>query len=137
MDNSSKKKQFIIYIILISFVFLGLFLVRTFVSGEDFHRYRTVTKSTITYKDDVSDINFEYPRFTNDDINKIITDYVYAYVKEFKEFDMINKVLDVSYNLHYFEGYVNIPFKNFVNLNGDSLEVKDLNFIAIFLRNQI
>ena len=110
MDNSSKKKQFIIYIILISFVFLGLFLVRTFVSGEDFHRYRTVTKSTITYKDDVSDINFEYPRFTNDDINKIITDYVYAYVKEFKEFDMINKVLDVSYNLYYFEGYVNIVF---------------------------
>lgn len=38
-----------------------------------------------------------------------------------------------SYNLIIdggFEGYVNIPFKNFVNLNGDSLEVKDLNFIA-------
>ncbi len=38
-----------------------------------------------------------------------------------------------SYNLVIyggFEGYVNIPFKNFVNLRGESVEVKDFNFIA-------
>ena len=38
-----------------------------------------------------------------------------------------------SYNIVIdggFEGYVNIPFENFVNLNGESVEVKDFNFIA-------
>ncbi len=38
-----------------------------------------------------------------------------------------------SYNIVIdggFEGYVNIPFKNFVNLRGESVEVKDFNFIA-------
>ena len=29
-----------------------------------------------------------------------------------------------------FEGYINIPFENFVNLKGESVEVKDFNFIA-------
>ena len=38
-----------------------------------------------------------------------------------------------SYNLVIYggyEGYVNIPFKNFVNLKGESVEVKDFNYIA-------
>lgn len=125
MDKSFKRKQLIIYIILISIVFIVLFLIRTFVSGEDFHRYRSVTKSTISYKDDVSNINFEYPRFTNDDINKVITDYVYNYVKEFKDFDMIDKVLDVSYNLYYFDGYVNIVF----NIENSIDKIKNKNLL--------
>lgn len=114
------KKQVLEFILCIVALFVILFLVKTFVTFGRTNDYRVISTSNITFEDEKTNINFAYPRFKSDKINKIVTDYVYEYVLEFKEFDSLSKVLDASYELYYFEGYVNIVFIIDNSLKGHS-----------------
>ena len=69
-----------------------------------------IIPSVIEYNDDVTKVYVEYPRFNNNDaVNKIVTDYLYGYIKTFKDNDA-EKELDMTYSLYYFKDYVNISF---------------------------
>lgn len=88
--------------------------------------------SNINYLDDKTKIDVEYPRFYNDKINKIITDNLYSYIKEFKTHD-INKTLEIKYDLYHINNYVNIQYKIFNsidNIKRDNI-LLDLNNSSI------
>lgn len=105
------KNSLIKYFTYIFALFLALFIVTNI-----FGTGRTDTKeyvSTSTIKDDGEkySIYVEYPRFDNDDINSIVMNKIYSYIRDFKNIDEDNKVLDITYELYYLNNeYVNIAF---------------------------
>lgn len=98
------------YVACISILLFSMHIIVTFFYQEPIDYIEQVETSTITHEDEMSLINVEYPRFQDDDINKIITDDIYAYVKKFKEFDTVHKELDMSYTLYFIDGYLNILY---------------------------
>lgn len=104
------KNQLYKYFLYISALLVSLFVIVNVFYKEPIKVSKEVSDSIIEYKDDITEINVEYPRFKNDKINKIITDILYDYIKEFKKFDTIKKSLIMDYKLYYFEDYVNITF---------------------------
>lgn len=104
------KNQLYKYFLYISALLVSLFVIVNVFYKEPIKVSKEVSDSIIEYKDDITEINVEYPRFKNDKINKIITDILYDYIKEFKKFDTIKKSLIMDYKLYYFEDYVNVTF---------------------------
>lgn len=104
------KNNFLKYIIYMSCVFLVLLVVVNLMNVNEIKNKEDVISSSIIYSDDNTDINVIYPRFNNDDINSIITSYIYTYVKEFRLNSNSNKVLNIEYDLYYFNDYVNVVF---------------------------
>ena len=104
------KNQLYRYFIYISALLVSLFVVVNVFYKEPIKDVKEVKNSLIEYTDDTTEINVEYPRFKDDKINKITTDILYDYIKEFKKFTTINKSLIMSYKLYYFDEYVNITF---------------------------
>lgn len=113
------------------FIYISILLVTMFVitkilyTNENTKDFNSVTKSTITFQNENTNINVDYPRFQSDKINTAITDYLYGYIKDFKSYDNIQKVLDMSYELYYFDDYVNIVF----NIENSISEVKKSNIL--------
>lgn len=105
------KNSLIKYFTYIFALFLFLFIV-TNIFGTGKVEYKEYV-STSTIKDEGVDykVYVEYPRFDNDKINSIIMNKIYSYIKEFKNDEDDNKVLDVTYDLFYINNdYVNITF---------------------------
>ena len=87
------KNQLYKYFLYISVVLVSLFVIVNVFYKEPTKDLKDVKTSVITYKDEITEVNVEYPRFKDDKINKLITDIIYDYVKEFKKFDTIKKSL--------------------------------------------
>ena len=104
------KNQLYKYFLYISALLVTLFVIVNVFYKEPSKDLKDVKTSTIAYKDNLTEVNVEYPRFKDDKLNKLITDIVYDYVKEFKKFDTVQKSLIMNYKLYYFEDYVNITF---------------------------
>lgn len=119
------------YFLCISAVLVTLFLIVNVFYKEPIKETNDINTSLIEYKDEQTEINVEYPRFKSDKINKIITDIIYDYVKEFKNNTKPNKSLIISYKLYYIENYVNITF----NIENTISKVKNKN-ILINLKEQ-
>lgn len=107
-DHKEKVLKFLICINLLLLVLLVLknFFYKKSINNE----YNQVITSLIKSEGEATNINVEYPRFNdNDKVNKIITDLIYNYVKEFKS-EIGNKSLIISYNTYYIKDFVNITF---------------------------
>ncbi len=112
------KDKIFKYFIYISIVFVTLFVITTFINLNPNKFEKEVTPSYITFNNENTQINVEYPRYKNDKINKIITDNIYSYVKTFKE-SSENKILNITYDIYNFDNYSNIVFNIDNSLNNE------------------
>lgn len=119
------KNNFLKYIIYMSCVFLVLLVVVNLMNVNEIKNEEDAVSSSIVYNDDNNDINVIYPRFNNDDINSIITSYIYTYVKKFRLNSGSNKVLNIKYDLYYFNDYVNVVF----NIDNSLSNIKYKNIL--------
>ena len=119
------KNNFLKYIIYMSCVFLVLLVVVNLMNVNEIKNEEDAVSSSIVYNDDNNDINVIYPRFNNDDINNIITSYIYTYVKKFRLNSGSNKVLKIKYDLYYFNDYVNVVF----NIDNSLSNIKYKNIL--------
>lgn len=105
------KNSLVKYFIYIFALFLVLFIVTNVFGTGQVKNEEYVSTSTIEDSNENYSIYVEYPRFDNDDINSIIMNKVYSYIKEFKNIEVNNKVLDITYELYYLNNeFVNITF---------------------------
>lgn len=127
------KNQLYRYFLYISALLVTLFIIVNVFYKEPSKNLKDVKTSTITYKDELTEVNVEYPRFKDDNINKLITDIIYDYVKEFKKFDTIQKTLLMNYKLYYFDDYVNITF----NIENTLEKAKNKNILLNLKKKEI
>ena len=125
------KNNFIKYIIYMSAVFISLFVIVNVCSKYEQKKDENVISSYITYTDELTEINVSYPRFKEDKINKIVSENIYSYVKNFKSYDKLNKSLNIDYDLYYFDNYLNIVY----NIEDSLTKIKNKN-ILIDLKNK-
>ena len=125
------KNNFLKYVIYMSCVFLLLFVIVNVSNVNETKEIEEVTTSYITYTDELTEVNVMYPRFKEDKITNIITENIYSYVKEFRSYDKLNKILDIKYDLYYFDDYVNVVFY----IENTLTPIKNKN-ILIDLKNQ-
>ena len=125
------KEKIIKFIICINILLLILLVAKNLFNKEDNDKeYNYVSTSLIKSEGDDTNIYVEYPRFNNnDDINKIVTDLIYNYVKDFKTSEEV-KSLDISYKTYYVDNFVNITF----HIENTLSNIKNKN-ILIDLRN--
>src|SRR5574344_1794017 len=99
------------YFIYISILLVSLYIfTNLFPMEKENKNSNDILTSSIVYTNENTSINVDYPRFYNDNINEIVTDYLYGYIKNFKSHDSEKKVLDMNYELYYFKDYVNVVF---------------------------
>ena len=112
MTIANYKENIIKYLFCIVILILTLLVVKKIFYVEvKTYDFNEVIPSVIEYNDDITKVYVEYPRFNeNDEINKIITDYLYNYIRNFKE-QTDEKELDMSYSLYYMNDYVNVTFQ--------------------------
>lgn len=127
------KNNFLKYIIYMSCVFLVLLVVVNLMNVNEIKSEDDAVSSSIVYNDDNNDINVIYPRFNNDDINNIITSYIYTYVKKFRLNSGSNKVLNIKYDLYYFNDYVNVVF----NIDNSLSNIKYKNILLDFKNEKL
>lgn len=127
------KNNFLKYIIYMSCVFLVLLVVVNLMNVNEIRNEEDAVSSSIVYNDDNNDINVIYPRFNNDDINNIITSYIYTYVKKFRLNSGSNKVLNIKYDLYYFNDYVNVVF----NIDNSLSNIKYKNILLDFKNEKL
>lgn len=127
------KNNFLKYIIYMSCVFLVLLVVVNLMNVNEIKNEEDAVSSSIVYNDDNNDINVIYPRFNNDDINNIITSYIYTYVKKFRLNSSSNKVLNIKYDLYYFNDYVNVVF----NIDNSLSNIKYKNILLDFKNEKL
>ena len=128
LDN---KRLFIKYFLCIFIVLLLLYLIVNFFYSEPLKIKSSIVNSKITYNDENTFIDVSYPRFKNDKIDKIITDYLFEYVKLFKSSNKTNKELIIDYVVYYKDKYANIIFNisNTIDLIEDI--IKDFLYSCI------
>lgn len=143
--KNSIIKFFVYYFVL----FLSLFIIVNLFDISKDDKISSVEKSIIQNNEENYNIYVEYPRFHDDKIDTIITNIIYSYVKEFKYEQTNSRSLDMTYELYYFEDYVNITFHientNTIIKNKNiliNLDKKELSYITNvydkeYLLNQI
>lgn len=99
--------RFTIYCIILLML---LFFVSKFFLKNNLKESEGVITSKIDLKDELSIINVEYPRFKDNKIDKLISDYIYDYVRRFKLDNNVKKTLKITHNEYYYKNYVNIVF---------------------------
>lgn len=86
----------------------------------------SIINSVIDYKNDNTIINVNYPRFKNDKIDKIISNYIYNYVKKFRLLKKKNKSLTIDYEIYNLDNYMNVVF--IINNTHDNIKYKNIIF---------
>lgn len=104
------KNDLFRFFIYVSAVLVSLFILTNVIIKDEVVDDNTVEKSIINTDDEMSKIYVEYPRFKDDKINNLVTDYVYTFIKDFKSNNIANKALDMTYQLYYIDNFVNITF---------------------------
>ncbi len=118
-NNLNYIVKFIICIILL---FICLYLVRLSFYNEIIKTknsdYIEFTKTNIYDENDNYIIDVYYPKYKDIDLNKIVTDWLYKYIKDFKENSKENKeTLEINYTLYNLNGFSNIFFEINNSLN--------------------
>ena len=111
------------YLICMSLLFLSIFLARLSFYKEiklEEPIDISVTKTNIYSEDENFIVDVYYPKFKDADLNKIITNWLYPYIKDFKEnVSDPNSKLKINYIFYNLNGYANIFFEieNSINKN--------------------
>ena len=122
------------YFIYISILLVSLYIfTNLFPMEKENKNSNDILTSSIVYTNENTSINVDYPRFYNDNINEIVTDYLYGYIKNFKSHDSEKKVLDMNYELYYFKDYVNVVF----NIENSLDNVKNHNILINLKTNRL
>ena len=124
MRNLNIKNIIIKYLLSFIFVFIILFIVKSFLNNKELNINKEIVPSIIKYNDELTIINVKYPRFNSDKINNIVTNMVYSYVKNFKNNNK-NKSLFIDYDIYHYNDYINIVF----NINDSLNNIKYKNII--------
>jgi len=134
MDIFDYKEKIIKFIICINILLLVLLVLKNlFFKESNDIEYNSITTSLIKTESETTNIYVEYPRFNgNDEVNKIVTDILYNYIKDFKNHEDI-KSLDITYKTYFIEDYVNITFHIENTLN----KIKTKNIIINLKTNQL
>lgn len=91
-------------------IVLMLFLSKIFYVKKEALAFNEVLVSKIEFKENNTSIYVEYPRFNeNDEINQLISDDIYKYIRSFKSQEGI-KTLHIKYKLFDIEDYINIQY---------------------------
>ncbi len=130
----NKSNNLIKFFVCISFTLICLFLAKQIFSN--YYSYNVFSYDNSTYEkreildhDDYYKISVSYPKFNNSKINKIISNYIFDYVKEFKEKAKDNSILmntlNINYTLTFIENYLNVFFKieNSLDINNNSKNI--------------
>ena len=131
MNLFENKDRFVKYLISIILLFTVLFVIVKIFYKEKIESYDFVQTSTITFDDENTHISVDYPRFDNDEINKIVTNIIYNYTKDFRNNETSKKSLEITYKLYYLKNFVNITF----NIENSLNDIKNKN-ILIDLKNK-
>ena len=116
----------------IKFVFCSIILIlimfvlsKMLYTDNENHKYNEVITSKIEFSTDDTSVYVEYPRFIeNEEVNKIISDNIYKYVRDFKGIHK-TKALDITYDLVYMDKYVNIQY----NIENTIDNIKHMNVL--------
>lgn len=121
------------FLICISLAFICLFLtkqiLKNYYSFEVFSHNNTYEKRDIIDETEYYNINVKYPKFNNSKINKIISDYIFNYIKEFKKGIKDNSgsinTLEINYNISFIDNFLNIFFKinNSIDKNNNTKNI--------------
>ena len=102
------------YVICVTLLFLCIFLAKlSFYKGEKQIEYTNidVIKTNIHSEEDKYIIDVYYPKFKDNELNKIVTDWLYSYIKVFKEnVKEDNSKLEINYQFYNINNYINIFF---------------------------
>lgn len=102
------------YVICVTLLFLCIFLAKlSFYKGEKQIEYTNidVIKTNIHSEEDKYIIDAYYPKFKDNELNKIVTDWLYSYIKVFKEnVKEDNSKLEINYQFYNINNYINIFF---------------------------
>ncbi len=120
------RNNFYRFFMYISVVLVVLFVIVNVIYTEPLKIKSSLINSTISYEDEITYIDVHYPRFKNDKIDKIISEYIFDYVKRFKSFDLIKKELSINYEIYYINEYINVVFN--INNSIDKTKYKNLIF---------
>lgn len=126
------KNDFYRFFIYVSALLVTLLIIVNVFNTKKPNVNVDVSKSIINDTYDNTSIYVEYPRFSNDNLTQIVTDYLYPYIKEFKKSND-TKVLDISYSLYYFDNYVNIVF----NIENSLNNIKYKNILIDLNENKL
>lgn len=127
------KNSFVKFILYYFVLFLVLFVIVNLFDITNEKEVPEVETSIIQNNEDNYSIYVEYPRFHDDKIDTIITDIIYSYVKEFKYDLDSNRSLDMSYELFYYEDYVNITF----HIENTTNNIKNRNILINLDKKEI
>ena len=124
MTLEQYSKRTVVFLMSVLIVFAILFVSVKLFYKENETVIEESNSSLIEYKDDNTSIHVEYP----DDINKIITNLIYTYVRDFKSNDK-KKVLDITYELYNYKDFTNVVFHIENTLN-------DIKYKNIIINNK-
>lgn len=112
MKNISNKKRIFLFFIIMILVFTSLYIGTFFYETDVIKDNITpeITKLNITDLNDTYSIDVDYPRFKSDSVNSIIMDYIFSYIKNFKNENNNNKSLNIDYSIYFIDKYINIMF---------------------------
>ncbi len=124
----NKQNYFTKYLLCIALLFICLLLIRTIVMNNNTLAYTNediYIKNNILIDNDNYLVNVYYPKFKDSEINRIVTNLIYPYIKSFeknsKDIEMKTK-LEINYSLFFINKHVNIFFE--IN---NSIDAKDIN----------
>lgn len=107
-------KYICITIIIYLFIFFVVFLSdknnKNYDNKTVFNKESDITLRNIVENNEKYNINVSYPKYASTNINKIVTDYVYKYVSDFKDNCIENCKLDITYEIYDISTYSNIYF---------------------------
>lgn len=86
----------------------------------------SIINSVIDYKNNNTIINVNYPRFKKEKIDKVISNYIYDYVKNFRLLKKKNKSLTIDYKIYNIDNYINVVF--IINNTQDNIKYKNIIF---------
>lgn len=104
------KNELFKFFIYIFALLVTIFILSNILIKDNITSPTNVEKTIIQSDEDGTKVYVEYPRFKNDEVNSIVTDYLYSYIKDFKSNEKKDKVLDITYQLYYIDEFVNITF---------------------------
>ena len=122
MKKKLLKYGFLIVILyLIIFIIMFLFNINKSNYTNKLPAFSNIDKTSRTIEEDTDhySINVSYPRYNNVNVNKVITNYIYNYISDFKK-NCNNKekcILNINYDIYDISNYSNIFFNISSSIN--------------------
>lgn len=117
------KKNLLKFLICVCITLIILLMIVNIVYTEPLRIKSSIINSNIQFMNENTYINVNYPRFKNEEIDKIVSNYIYDYVRKFKLIDE-TKTLKIDYDIYYKDNYANIVF--YIKNNLDDIKYKNI-----------